>query len=91
MEPVTSVAAILTSAKVVKAVKALAGDEASTLTRNATAAGIKSLLRRLQPTAREKLAGQAIRLFAEVWYRELEETYHLQARCPDTMTNLPAC
>ena len=91
MEPVTSVAAILTAAKVVKAVKALAGDEASTLTRNATAAGIKSLLRRLQPTAREKLAGQAIRLFAEGWYRELEETTPLTSALPGYDDQLASC
>lgn len=91
MEPVTSVAAILTSAKVVKAIKTLAGDEATTLTKNAATAGIKRLLRHLQPTTREKLAGQAIRLFAEVWYRELEETTPLTSALPgydDQLVNL---
>jgi predicted NACHT family NTPase len=70
MDPIT-IAAILASPQVKSAVESLAKD--------ALGIGKQALIRRLQPTAREKAAREAIRLFAEQWDEELEATAILDA------------
>ena len=92
MEPVTStISIILGSAKVVKAIHDFAGDETKSLAKEATGTGLKSLLHRLKPTDREKAAKQAVKNFAEAWYRELEDTTPLTSALPgyhDQLENL---
>jgi len=70
MDPIT-IAAILSSAKVKAAIQGLEKD--------AVGAGKQALIGRLQPTARERAAKEAIKLFSEQWNEELEATSFLGA------------
>lgn len=53
MHPIT-IAAILSSAKVAKAIRDFAGDETKNLAKDSVGTGLKVLIHRLQPGAREK-------------------------------------
>jgi len=65
MDPIT-IAAILSCPKVRVAIESFAKD--------AVGPGKQALIRRFQPTAREKAAKEAIKLFSEQWDEELEAT-----------------
>jgi hypothetical protein len=91
MEPVSAtIAAIVSSAKVVEAVRGFASGEACDLGKESASAGFRGLLHRLQPTVREKAARQAVRLFAEEWARELEDKCRFEAAIPGYLDQLGA-
>jgi hypothetical protein len=87
MEPVT-LATVLGSAKVAKAIHDFAADEAKGLSKEASGGITKSLLRRMKPDARAKAAKQALVLFAEEWHKELTDKNLFDAAVPGYLSQL---
>ncbi|AEU38867.1 NACHT domain-containing protein [Granulicella mallensis] len=86
-------ATIFASAKVLKAIHSFATEESKIVVKEVAGNGAKALFHRLRPTDREKAAKQAVKLFAEEWYRELEDTTPFTSALPgyrDQLTELLA-